>query len=511
MKKLTTALLLILSLLLLSACAGGTDNPFGEGLLQGTGGLPFLPPTGEGGSEQIPGLPSVSESWPTSQIGSSLGESIPSYEGNADSYVYTDMSVGSDKGAQIMIYGATETDAEAYKETLLGEGYVLEDGSYVKTLDGGDRMIIDVYVSGYGENTALSVGVSLEKNSGAYASFTAMDLSMLGIELPVFVGASSFDLDDLGSQTIATERAYIEQLIAAAEAYSSLLTPEDRAELEKLREMLPHLEDIECVMITAYGADEEAFYAYEDALRSAGFSSAGEKIVGEFEYEIGLSEDNGRVRITVTRMPLALIDEEDGGEYGGEYGNEDGGENGGNAEVSLFPEVSWEDLPANLAITYERRLDGSVSQSYCFTKIGEDWLITTPQNQFKTFLKRTSDGWTEYYEYGDQWIETDQIDELQDNDYLAMLRFLFSNDMYGYTESESEEIAGIPCDVYVMTEGGSHTGGIISTTVKHVTSGGFVLSNCEEMIYGGTSYTAEQAITLWDTAVTSFGDVTIPQ
>ncbi len=464
-------------------------------------------------SENIFGS-SLLTAWPDKQIRNAIGESIPTYAGTASGYQFTDSSVGSFKNTQITVYGTSEADATAYKALLSQSGFAEEDETYSKILQNGNQVQIMVYASqSYHPETfqivdVINITVTLEKNSGAYASWNALNLSAFsGSGLPAYIGGTSFDIDDIGASTISLQTDAIRQALAALEIAEAFLTPEEKAELEEYRKILELSSEIEAFAVTVYGTSSDEADAYEDALREAGFIS-GLKNYSKYQIEVSVNEEDGKTMITLVRMPIELaseIPEDDDSENNRSEDPSQGG-----ADEATLPSVDWDDLPTNVKITYKRTVDDTVFGNYTFIKIGNDWFITDATESFKSFLKYTDGGWVEYYEYGGEWLEVDTYSKISSNDYIEMLAFMFSNNIYGYTKGSSEEVAGMNCDVYNKIDDSLASADFITETVKKILPSGAVLYHAEITTYGGTAYTSTQQITLWDTSVTSFGDLQLP-
>ena len=156
---------------------------------------------------------SLLTAWPASEIQNALGESIPAYTGTASGYQFVNGSVGSVKNLQVNVFGAGEADATAYKNLLAQNGYVLNDDVYEKTLTSGDKIQIMAFASqGYHPDTfqmtdVVNITIMIEKNSGAYTAWSSLNLSVFnGAGIPAYSGGTSFDLDDIGAETIKSEK-----------------------------------------------------------------------------------------------------------------------------------------------------------------------------------------------------------------------------------------------------------------------------------------------------------------
>ena len=441
---------------------------------------------------------SLLTAWPASEIQNALGESIPAYTGTASGYQFVNGSVGSVKNLQVNVFGAGEADATAYKNLLAQNGYVLNDDVYEKTLTSGDKIQIMAFASqGYHPDTfqmtdVVNITIMLEKNSGAYTSWSSLNLSVFGgVGIPAYNGGTSFDLDDIGAETIKSEKEAIEQAIAMMAAYESMLDEEQKAELAALRAQLPYFDEIECYMITVYGTNADQADAYETALTNAGFSY-GVKKTADYEFEVDVDEDEGKAIITITRMPIELLDDSSGSGQGGNTPVKD-------------ETLDFSDLPTNVKFNYT--YSGAV---YTITKIGNDYLLSL--NGTYVFLKASGNSWIEYAYSGGSWTEGSAYTELDDHSLLrSVADLLFNNDLSDFTKGESETVAGVACDVYTYTDDSAAAYGITIVETKKVTAEGFVFYQSEAYFMNGqASSSLTDQITLWDTSVTEF-DIAVPQ
>ena len=441
---------------------------------------------------------SLLTAWPASEVQNALGESIPAYMGTASGYQFVNGSLGSVKNLQVNVFGAGEADATAYKNLLAQNGYVLNDDVYEKTLTSGDKIQIMAFaLQGYHPDTfqmtdVVNITIMLEKNSGAYTAWSSLNLSVFnGAGIPAYSGGTSFDLDDIGAETIKSEKEAIEQAIAMMAAYESMLDEEQKAELAALRAQLPYFDEIECYMITVYGTNADQADAYETALTNAGFSY-GVKKTADYEFEVDVDEDESKAIITITRMPIELLDDSSGSGQGGNTPVED-------------ETLDFSDLPTNVKFNYT--YSGAV---YTITKIGNDYLLSL--NGTYVFLKASGNSWIEYaYSSGD-WTEGSAYTELDDHSLLrSVADLLFNNDLSDFTKGESETVAGVACDVYTYTDDSAAAYGITIVETKKVTAEGFVFYQSESYFMNGqASSSLTDQITLWDTSITTF-DIAVPQ
>lgn len=434
-----------------------------------------------------PGLTSsLLTAWPASEIQNALGESIPAYTGTASGYQFVNGSVGSVKNLQVNVFGAGEADATAYKNLLTQNGYVLNDEVYEKTLTSGDKIQIMAFASqGYHPDTfqmtdVVNITIMLEKNSGAYTAWSFLNLSVFnGAGIPDYSGGTSFDLDDIGAETIKSEKEAIEQAIAMMEAYESMLDEEQKAELAALRAQLPYFDEIECYMITVYGTNATQAEAYESALTNVGFAS-GIKRTADYEFEVDVSEDEGKAIITITRMPIELIESSNGG--------------GGGASTSS-------ELPSNLKIEYN---DGVYNVTAI--KIEENYLaIKEAYGMFEyIYYEKNGTAWDMYEKemYESEW----QLSDYQETeiDWIENEIFGFILDGVEGSKTGTETLLEKTVDVYI-DDFSSANYSYTYTYYKDVETG-WVLKFVMTIPTGTTTYVVNSI----DTTVTNFGDVELP-
>ncbi len=429
---------------------------------------------------------SLLTAWPASEIQNALGESIPAYTGTASGYQFVNGSVGSVKNLQVNVFGAGEADATAYKNLLAQNGYVLNDDVYEKTLTSGDKIQIMAFASqGYHPDTfqmtdVVNITIMLEKNSGAYTAWSSLNLSVFnGAGIPAYSGGTSFDLDDIGAETIKSEKEAIEQAIAMMAAYESMLDEEQKAELAALRAQLPYFDEIECYMITVYGTNADQADAYETALTNAGFAS-GIKRTADYEFEVDVSEDEGKAIITITRMPIELIESSNGG--------------GGGASTSS-------ELPSNLKIEYN---DGVYNVTAI--KIEENYLaIKEAYGMFEyIYYEKNGTAWDIYEKemYESEW----QLSDYQETeiDWIENEIFGFILDGVEGSKTGTETLLEKTVDVYI-DDFSSANYSYTYTYYKDVETG-WVLKFVMTIPTGTTTYVVNSI----DTTVTNFGDVELP-
>ena len=454
--------------------------------------------------------PSVLTSWPANRIESALGTSIPAYTGTASGYQFVDSSVSYIKTAQIYVFGVGASDVTAYQALLVQNGYTADEETYSKTLANGDVVEIMAFASQtYHPDTfqmvnALSITVVLEKNSGAYTSWSSLDLSVFnGAGIPAYSGGTSFDIDNAAGSDI--DLSQYEQIVNSLGAIEGMLDDESRAQLEEARQYIALASEIKAYVVTVYGTNAEQAEAYESALRTAGFVG-GLKNVSDFQYSVEINEDEGKAMIAITKLPIALGEEivDDGGEQGGEQGGEKGGEQGGTPPVvSNTPDLN--DLPTNVRFT----VNDSYGIEYTVTKIENDYFVDSVS--VYTYYKYTDGSWVEYYYYEGIWTQVGTYTDINDTGMFESVGgLLFSIDVSGYTKQADEQVAGQTCEVYNLTEDASGIG-LISSKTKKLNADGLVFYFEESMTYQGQSYGSRtQQVILWDTSVTAF-EIELPQ
>jgi len=446
--------------------------------------------------------PSVLTSWPANKIESALGTSIPAYTGTASGYQFVNSSVAYMKTVQIYVFGVGASDVTAYQALLAQNGYTADEETYSKTLANGDVVEIMAFASQtYHPDTfqmvnALSITVVLEKNSGAYTSWSSLDLSVFsGAGIPAYSGGTSFDLDNAVGSDI--DLSQYEQIVNSLGAIEGMLDAESRAQLEEARQYIALASEIKAYVVTVYGTNSEQAEAYESALRTAGFVG-GLKNVSDFQYSVEINEDEGKAMIAITKLPIALGEEivDDGGEQGGEQG-------GTPPVVSNPPDLN--DLPTNVKFT----VSDSYGIEYTVTKIGNDYFVDSVS--VYSYYRYTDGSWVEYYYYEGIWTQIGTYTDINDTGMFESVGgLLFSIDVSGYTKQANEQVAGQTCEVYNLTEDASGIG-LISSKTKKLNADGLVFYFEESMTYQGQSYGSRtQQVTLWDTSVTAF-EIELPQ
>ena len=440
---------------------------------------------------------SVLDAWPSSQIQSVIGDGVPVYSGEENGFQFINSSISYIKTVQINVFGASEGDATAYANLLSQNGYVSSDGqTYEKTLVNGNVIQIMAFVSqtyhpeSFQIVDVVCITVMLEKNSGTYSSWSALNLSEFsGANVPAFSGGTSFDIDDAVGENGGIDLTEYEQIIATLGALEGFLDDEQRGQLEEARQYIALASQIKSSVVTVYGTNVQEVEAYEDALINAGFVD-GMKNTATHQYQIDVSEDEGKAVIAITKLPIELADEI----------NDNGG---GSSSSSVGKEtVDWNDLPSNLKFTFV----DSVGNNYTLTKKGNDYLI----NYFDAyiFLKATNSGWIMYTYSAGSWVEADTIERIDENTAMNTISYvLFDNDLSDYVKGASEQVAGVTCDVYTY---GYDSYGISMSYVKKVNADGIVFYSGTTYSMSGQTQTMTSQISAWDTNVSSF-DITPPQ
>ena len=445
---------------------------------------------------------SLLTAWPTNQIQTALGTSIPAYTGTASGYQFVDSSAAYMKTVQIYVFEAGEADATAYKAILAQNGYAADEETYSKTLANGDVVEIMAFASQtYHPDTfqivnALSITVVLEKNSGAYTSWNSLDLSVFnGAGIPAYSGGTSFDLDNAAGSGI--DLSQYEQIVNSLGAIEGMLDDESRADLEEARRYIALASEIKAYVITVYGTNATQADAYENALTAAGFAN-GLKNVTDYQFQVEIGENDGKVMIAITKLPIELAEEIDEGGSGNQ---------GGNTPVEN-EKLDFSDLPTNIKFTL---VDVNNSQ-YTVTKIGNDYLIDTLG--VISCLKYSGTEWVEYTYFDGTWTENteDTYSQLKYHSFMSVVSdVLFDNEVSDFSQGANEQIAGQACEVYTLEDNSMASYGLTTTSVRKLNEDGFVFYHSEIYYMNGQLYmTTTYQITLWDTSVTEF-DIAVPQ
>lgn len=448
-------------------------------------------------------LPSgLIDTWPATQIQNALGASIPAYTGTGE-YQITDASIGYMKQVQINVFGATEADESAYITALTQNGFTENEGVYEKTLTNGDVLQVlatmsqTYHPSTYQLVEVLSITAMLEKNSGTYTSWNGLNLSDFSAgEIPAYSGGTSFDIDDAGTDEMISVEDY-EQMIASLAPYEHLLDAETKQQLEEARRYVELAAQVRAKVVTVYGTNVSEAEAYETALSTAGFVG-GLKNVGDYQYQVEISEEDGKALISIVRVPIELAEEINEGGSGNQSGNtpvED-------------EKLDFSDLPTNVKFTL---VDVNNSQ-YTVTKIGNDYLIDTLG--VISCLKYSGTEWVEYTYFDGTWTENteDTYSQLKYHSFMSVVSdVLFDNEVSDFSQGANEQIAGQACEVYTLEDNSMASYGLTTTSVRKLNEDGFVFYHSEIYYMNGQLYmTTTYQITLWDTSVTEF-DIAVPQ
>ena len=448
-------------------------------------------------------LPSgLIDTWPATQIQNALGASIPAYTGTGE-YQITDASIGYMKQVQINVFGATEADESAYITALTQNGFTENEGVYEKTLTNGDVLQVlatmsqTYHPSTYQLVEVLSITAMLEKNSGTYTSWNGLNLSDFSAgEIPAYSGGTSFDIDDAGTDEMISVEDY-EQMIASLAPYEHLLDAETKQQLEEARRYVELAAQVRAKVVTVYGTNVSEAEAYETALSTAGFVG-GLKNVGDYQYQVEISEEDGKALISIVRVPIELAEEINEGGSGNQSGNtpvED-------------EKLDFSDLPTNVKFTL---VDVNNSQ-YTVTKIGNDYLIDTLG--VISCLKYSGTEWVEYTYFDGTWTENteDTYSQLKYHSFMSVVSdVLFDNEVSDFSQGANEQIAGQACEVYTLEDNSMASYGLTTTSVRKLNEDGFVFYHSEIYYMNGQLYmTTTYQITLWDTSVTAF-DIDVPQ
>ena len=448
-------------------------------------------------------LPSgLIDTWPATQIQNALGASIPAYTGTGE-YQITDASIGYMKQVQINVFGATEADESAYITALTQNGFTENEGVYEKTLTNGDVLQVlatmsqTYHPSTYQLVEVLSITAMLEKNSGTYTSWNGLNLSDFSAGgIPAYSGGTSFDIDDAGTDEMISVEDY-EQMIASLAPYEHLLDAETKQQLEEARRYVELAAQVRAKVVTVYGTNVSEAEAYETALSTAGFVG-GLKNVGDYQYQVEISEEDGKALISIVRVPIELAEEIDEGGSGNQ---------GGNTPVE-DETLDFSDLPTNVKFTL---VDGYNNQ-YTLTKIGNDYLINTLG--IISCLKYSGTEWVEYTYFDGTWTENteDTYSQLKYHSFMSVVSdVLFDNEVANFSQGANEQIAGQTCEVYTLEDSSLASYGYVITSVRKLNSDGFVFYHSEEYYTGGQLYMATTyQISLWDTSVTAF-EIALPQ
>ena len=443
--------------------------------------------------------PGPSTEWPSETIASVIGEGVPAYTGAASS-ITAQPNTLVNPTVTVMVAGATNADYVAYCATLTKAGFEDTPDGFVKTKTNGDVITVTVEE---GSGTIL-ITVTLEKNSGALTEYPSNRLTAFnGANLPAYSGGTSYDCEDIVSSYFAETKAGLQQAVATLEALGANITDEQRTQLAEYKEKLKLIDNMREFMVTVYGTTDTERDAFCGRLTANGFTLSGGTYIKDFtnpnEYQAQVDVgdvENGKLVLTLIRMPAGLLEDE-----------------GGNPVPPATEELTFADLPTNIKITFERLISGVRISEYTATKIGDNWLIEGASAYgtiIKSYLKKSGNVWTEYAEASGAWTVGSSYTKLSDHDILSVLKFILNNDVTGFTKGQQINFAGQACDVYTKTDDSLASYGITTADTLYVNADGFVLYNDHSNNQQGQTTTQTNQITLWDTSVTSFGDITLP-
>ena len=443
--------------------------------------------------------PGPSTEWPAQTIASIIGDGVPVYTGAASS-ISAQSNTLVKPTVTVSIAGASNADYVAYRTALAQAGFSDTPDGFIKTKTNGD--IITVQVA-EGSGTIL-ISVTLEKNSGALTEYPSNRLTAFnGANLPAYSGGTSYDCEDIVSSYSATIKTSLQQSIATLEALGANLTDEQRTQLAEYKEKLKLIDNMRAFTVTVYGTTDGERSAFCGRLTANGFTLNGGTYVKDFsnpnqyqaQVDVG-DVENGKLLLTLIRMPAELLDDE-----GGDPVN-----------PPVTDELTFADLPTNIKITFEYLVNGTKFTESTATKIGDNWLIESASygTTVKSYLKKSGNVWTEYAEVSGVWTAGGSYTALSDHDVLKVLTFIFNNDVSGFTKGQQITITGQACDVYTKTDDSLASYGITTVDTLYVNADGFVLYNDHSNNQQGQTTTQTNQITLWDTTVTSFDDIMLP-
>lgn len=443
--------------------------------------------------------PGPSTEWPAQTIASIIGDGVPVYTGAASS-ISAQSNTLVKPTVTVSIAGASNADYVAYRTALAQAGFSDTPDGFIKTKTNGD--IITVQVA-EGSGTIL-ISVTLEKNSGALTEYPSNRLTAFnGANLPAYSGGTSYDCEDIVSSYSATIKTSLQQSIATLEALGANLTDEQRTQLAEYKEKLKLIDNMRAFTVTVYGTTDGERSAFCGRLTANGFTLNGGTYVKDFsnpnqyqaQVDVG-DVENGKLLLTLIRMPAELLDDE-----GGDPVN-----------PPVTDELTFADLPTNIKITFEYLVNGIKFTESTATKIGDNWLIESASygTTVKSYLKKSGNVWTEYAEVSGVWTAGGSYTALSDHDVLKVLTFIFNNDVSGFTKGQQITITGQACDVYTKTDDSLASYGITTVDTLYVNADGFVLYNDHSNNQQGQTTTQTNQITLWDTTVTSFDDIMLP-
>ena len=455
--------------------------------------------------------------WPASQIQSILGYALPQYTGQAESFVVTPYTEGGVVGVSVTITGANADDIEAY----IGNVGVFRDNGYssagsnvwAKRLDNGDNLVIPTYTQGdYDDNfrpTTLTFVAYIESNTGIYSSWPSTDIaaSFASAGVPSYEGGTSYDFSDTASSYNDFADAYesIIQAYQIAQQYG-VVDAELEAQYQEALELIEEAEKVRSSRITVYGTNETERQAYITKILASPDRNNEENFVltgsdeysrlytyytTEYKISITLSDvEDGKLHIDLLRVPTSLLEDDD-----------------------LPVATTAYTIPQNVKIVY----DDDIYQ-YVIYKIGEDYYVGK-QYLPDSSLGQYSSGMIEqkyYKKNGNVWdvytMDIGDSDWVKDTDWQENDKYYLESDVFDFmvsiddledaVETGTQTVAGKNCAVYELDTG-------YYREVYYVDEESNLIYKSE--FYYDTTLGMAYEITEFNTAVTSFEDVELPQ
>ena len=480
---------------------------------------PTATPGGEPPGGTTPGGQTGGETttWPASQIQSILGYALPQYTGQAESFVVTPYTAGGVVGVSVTITGANADDIEAY----IGNVGVFRDNGYssagsnvwAKRLDNGDNLVIPTYTQGdYDDNfrpTTLTFIAYIESNTGIYSSWPSTDItaSFASAGVPSYEGGTSYDFSDTASSYNDFADAY-ESIIQAYQIalQYGVVDAELEAQYQEALELIEEAEKVRSSRITVYGTNETERQAYITKILASPDRNYEENFVltgndeysrlytyytTEYKISITLSDvEDGKLHIDLLRVPTSLLEDDD-----------------------LPVAASAYTLPQNVKIVY----DDDIYQ-YVAYKIGNDYYVGKrylPDSDLaqyssgmieQKYYKKNGNVWDVYtMDIGDSdWVKDT---DWQENDITYLEKDVFDfivciDDVEEAVEIGTQTVAGKNCTIYELDTG-------YYREVYYVDEESNLIYKSE--FYYDTTLGMAYEITEFNTAVTSFEDVELPQ
>ena len=455
--------------------------------------------------------------WPASQIQSILGYALPQYTGQAESFVVTPYTVGGVVGVSVTITGANADDLEAY----IGNVGVFRDNGYssagsnvwAKRLDNGDNLVIPTYTQGdYDDNfrpTTLTFVAYIESNTGIYSSWPSTDITanFASAGVPSYEGGTSYDFSDTASSYNDFADAY-ESIIQAYQIalQYGVVDAELEAQYQEALELIEEAEKVRAARITVYGTNETERQAYITKILASPDRNYEENFVltdsdeysrlytyytTEYKISITLSDvEDGKLYIDLLRVPTSLLEDDD-----------------------LPVATTAYTIPQNVKIVY----DDDIYQ-YVIYKIGEDYYVGK-QYLPDSALGQYSSGMIEqkyYKKNGNVWdvytMDIGDSDWIKDTDWQENDKYYLESDVFDFmvsiddledaVETGTQTVAGKNCAVYELDTG-------YYKTVYYVDEESKLIFKSE--IYYDTTLGMTYEITEFNTTVTSFENIELPQ